>query len=722
MADTPQKNYGPGTHKGYARDEFLAERRTLRDYYIILRERLWISLPIALLVALGFGYYQARKTPLYSAIATMQFEKPERVVLEQQVVDPSVTSEIDVNTYLLTLQSARIRSRVLASLTPEELALVQKPYLDDVPAGKPPPSPDVALGTLTATAIRNSYLMSVAVAHRDPQAAALIANRYVDQFMQDLLDRVGGSNDYAVESLKNAAEKLRQSSEEAQVKLMAYMREKNLVSLDNSVNIVAERLRRVNEALVRIREERLSNEQLYAQVETFKKEGRSLLEISYIANHGSIPAIRAQLNSLIRDRSVFEERYLEKHPTMIKLAHAITISQQQLDRAIELAVKDLESTLERIRSQEKTFEAEFREQEQAQLRLRDISVDYETLKKQADVATNNYTQVLNRLTGVTTSSNLQKFPVRPLDRATPPDKPFTPNVDRIMRNSAGLFVLVFLGVAFSLSMVDDRIKSAWDVETFIGVNLLGIIPELSSVKDSEKYSMVMDNRQSPGTEAFLSIYSSVKIHSKLDFPKSILVTSTIPGEGKTLVSCNLAGSFARHGKSTLLIDCDLRRPMLHRHYRQNNENGLISWFQNGASLEGDPLANAHLGITKVGDNLWLLCSGGRSKTPTELLDNPVFGKLLESLKTKFDLLVMDSPPLGAVTDSMLIASRSDEIVYVCRFNRAYRKHIRLYFNTLRDGKNEILGIVLNGLSPRRIEYYTNYRYYRSYKKYYGSQT
>ncbi|HRP06365.1 MAG TPA: Wzz/FepE/Etk N-terminal domain-containing protein, partial [Opitutaceae bacterium] len=128
MADTPQKNYGPGTHKGYARDEFLAERRTLRDYYIILRERLWISLPIALLVALGFGYYQARKTPLYSAIATMQFEKPERVVLEQQVVDPSVTSEIDVNTYLLTLQSARIRSRVLASLTPEELALVQKPY------------------------------------------------------------------------------------------------------------------------------------------------------------------------------------------------------------------------------------------------------------------------------------------------------------------------------------------------------------------------------------------------------------------------------------------------------------------------------------------------------------------------------------------------------------------------------------------------------------------
>ena len=162
--------------------------------------------------------------------------------------------------------------------------------------------------------------------------------------------------------------------------------------------------------------------------------------------------------------------------------------------------------------------------------------------------------------------------------------------------------------------------------------------------------------------------------------------------------------------------------MLHRHFKQANETGLLSWFQNGAQLDGDLLANPHLGITKVGENLWLLCSGGRSKSPTEILDNPVFGQLLDKMKRQFELVVVDSPPLGAVTDSMLIANRADEIVYVCRFNRAYRKHIKLYFNTLREGKNEILGVVLNGLNPRRIEYYSNYRYYRSYKKYYGSQT
>jgi len=280
---------------------------------------------------------------------------------------------------------------------------------------------------------------------------------------------------------------------------------------------------------------------------------------------------------------------------------------------------------------------------------------------------------------------------------------------------------VFFGVAIGLSFIDDRIKSAWDIEHFIGANLLGIIPDLSALKDDEKYRLVLDNKNQTGVEPFLSVYSSVKIHSKLDFPKSVLVTSTIPGEGKTLISSNLAGSFARHGKSVLLIDCDLRRPMMHRHFNKPNESGLITWFEGGAKLEGDLTNNPLLGISSIGENLSLISSGGRSKSPTQLLESPVFGQLLERLKKHFDLIIVDSPPLGAVTDSLLIAERVDEVIYVCRFNRAFRKHIRLYIKALRAGKNELLGVVLNGLSPRRIEYYSNYRYYRSYKKYYGTQ-
>ena len=256
----------------------------------------------------------------------------------------------------------------------------------------------------------------------------------------------------------------------------------------------------------------------------------------------------------------------------------------------------------------------------------------------------------------------------------------------------------------------------------LGVPLLGIIPNLSHVDDDDKHQLAIRSKATPGVEAFLSVYSAVKVQSKLDYPKTMLVTSTIPGEGKTLVSCNLAGCFARHGRTTLLVDCDMRRPMLHRHFKLPNDAGILAWTEAGASLEGDLLANPELGITPITENLWLLRSGGRSKSPTEFLEQPIFGQLIDRLKKRFELIVIDSPPVGAVSDSLLIAERTDEVIYVCRFNRAARKHIKQFVRARRDGKNEFLGIVLYGLSPRRIEYYTNYRYYRSYKKYYGAQT
>jgi capsular exopolysaccharide synthesis family protein len=304
----------------------------------------------------------------------------------------------------------------------------------------------------------------------------------------------------------------------------------------------------------------------------------------------------------------------------------------------------------------------------------------------------------------------------------PAGGPYTPNIPAIIKMSVWVFLLVFVLVAVGLSFFDDRVKSAWDVESFIGAHLLGIIPELGHVPDTERPTLANSDKTSPGAEAFLSVYSSVKIQSKLDFPKSLLITSTIPGEGKTMISSNLAAAFARHGKKVLLIDCDLRRPTLHRQFQLANDTGLITWFEAGAAIPSAPLADPTLGITKVDANLFLLRAGGRSKGPTELLENPVFTQFIASLKNHFDLVVVDSPPMGAVTDALLLAGLCDEVVYVCRFNRAYRKHIRLYIKQLKDSRNELLGVVLNGLSPRRIEYYSNYRYYRSYKKYYGSHS
>ncbi len=717
LSPTPPAPPRPAPHL----DDEVVERRTLRDYYVIIRERLWIALPLALLVAIGFAYHKSRATPLYQSTASMRVEKPERVITSQEIVDTSISSDIELNTYLQVIRSATMRSRVVGSFTPDEIKLLQRPYLATLAPGQQPPGVGGVVGDITVEAVRNSFLVNIHARHRDPEAAALVANRYVSEFIRYLLESVSGRSEDAVEFLRVRADELRREATAAEQRLLDYMARNNLVSLDNSVNIVADRLKTVNAALQEARLGRLATEDLFRQVDTFRREGRNLLELSYVANHGTVPSLRAQIAELVRTQTVLSERYLERHPRMIDVANSIAVAQAQLEKAVQLGIADLEATLAKAREREASLQREYEAQEREQFRLRDIGVEFKSLEATANIAKNNYAELLNRLTQATSSSNLEKIPVRRLDAAVPAGSPFTPNLHAITRSSILLGLAVFFGVAFGLSFIDDRIKSAWDVEHFIGANLLGIIPDLSNLKDEEKYRLILKHQNERGSESFLGIYSAAKIHSKLDFPKAILVTSTIPGEGKTLVASNLAGCFARHGKRTLIVDCDLRRPMLHRHYEMPNDQGLLKWHEAGCPLDAPRLSELpELGITSVGENIDLLRSGGRSKTPTELLESPAFPKLIDRLKREYDLVVVDSPPLGAVSDSLLIAESTDEVVYVCRFNRALRKHIRLYIRALRQGKNELLGVVLNGLSERRIEYYSNYRYYRSYKKYYGT--
>jgi len=699
-------------------DAPVEQRRSLRDYYVILRERFWIALPLALLVSLGIGYYQARQTPMYASTAIIQFERPETIVTTQNVVDASIRNELDLNTYIHQLTSNRVRTRVLESLTPEEVAIIQRPYLKNQQPGEPLPPLAAMLGLLSIDPVRNSFILRLTVGHQDPEAAAILAQRHVDQFLSYLLENISGVNDTAVDFLRERAEQLRLESEAKAQRQQEYMQRHNLISLDNSTSIVDSRLMAVNASLTQARLRQLEVESLAKQVDDYQEQGANLLEITYIGNYNTVAPLRSQMTSLLQEQARLAERYLERHPRMIEVTNAIITTQEHLDLAVQGAIADLKTSLAEVHKSIAQLENEYAENEKEALNLRNMRVDFESLQNEAAVARANYMQILDRLNQTTTTKYLEKVPIRLLDRAQVSGRPYTPNFSKITRVCIMMFCVVFFGTAFGLDFVDDRIKSAWDIENFLGTSLLGIVPDLASVKDEDKYTLLLKDTHPTAVESFMGIYGAAKTHSLVDYPKSMLVTSTIPGEGKTLVSANLAASFARHGKRTLLVDCDLRRPMLHRRFDLANTTGIISFYESGAELNTADLPNdPTLGIVKLGENLSLLRSGGRSRRPTELLESTFFGDLLQKLGHHYDLIVIDSPPLGAVTDGLLIAERVDEVAYVCRFNRAHRKHIQLYMRALRNAKTEVLGVVLNGLTPRRVEYYSNYRYYRSYGKY-----
>lgn len=707
-------------------DDHIVERRSLRDYYIILRERLWIALPLALLVAVSVGYYQSRETPMYSTSATMEFvTKRQRITNNAAVVDTMVQSDVDFNNYISRLRSGELRQRVVASFNgnPTEMKILRRAYEKNLPPGENPPSLDGTVTGWSVTPQKGGTFLSISVSHMDPEAAALIANRVVTEFTKVLENEKSGMDVNAKENLVKNIEDARLKAEEAQRKLNDFARANNLgASLTAAQDLASSKQKleqdNVNRAEAAVR----SFQAPLTQIEQFRRERKDLLLIEEIKRDTDVIRTKDALAAATARFDLLSETYGPRWPEMITAADQLDTAQKAYSSALAHAEEVLRSSLDN--AQRALNQAKTRLDQAAQdvVALGPKTIEYLNLESALKVARDTYADLLKRKQEVDVVSSTEQTPVIARDKAGVPGRPYAPDLNRITRTCIGIGVLVFVGVAVGLSFIDDRIKSAWDVEHYIGVNLLGIIPDLSSLKDEEKYTMVLNNRQAPGSESFLSVYSAVKIHSKLDFPKSILITSTIPGEGKTLISSNLAGSFARHGKRTLLIDCDLRRPMMHRHFKQQNNTGLITWFENGANIEGNLPEDPTLGIIKVGEGLSLLCSGGRSKSPTEILESKAFADLLSRLKRFYDLVVVDSPPLGAVTDSLLIAQRTDEVIYVCRFNRAYKKHIRLYVKALRSARNEVLGIVLNGLTPRRIEYYSNYRYYRSYKKYYGSQT
>ena len=397
---------------------------------------------------------------------------------------------------------------------------------------------------------------------------------------------------------------------------------------------------------------------------------------------------------------------------MLDLANKIQNTQDLLKAELAKAATDLRSLIDGQAQNVKTLEMEYAAHEKQEQDLRALSVEYDSLKSQADAAKAHYAGILDRLNQTQTTKAFERIPLRALDQAQVSYSPIAPKRQRIMRTCFILGAAIFVALGMGLNFIDDRIKSTWDVEHIIGVRLIGILPQFSSRKRKKDPAATLGGDRSQAVEPFLRIYSSMKTHSRFDYPKSLLITSTSPGEGKTLVSTNLAATFARHSRRVVLMDCDLRCPMLHRHFRMPNNTGLVHWFDNGARLEGSAIHNPHLGLAKVSDNFWVLPSGGHSKSPTRIFENPVFGKLIEKLKQEFDLVVIDSPPMGVVADPVLIAERADEILYVCRFNLACRRYIKLHIRTFLNRKDAVLGIVLNRLSTRRIAQYSDYRSYR----------
>ena len=285
---------------------------------------------------------------------------------------------------------------------------------------------------------------------------------------------------------------------------------------------------------------------------------------------------------------------------------------------------------------------------------------------------------------------------------------------------------IFVLVPFLLEFIDNRVKSPWDIEVFIGRDLIAGIPKISEVEEKQRPLIVGNDLDDGLTESFRSMFSRIQMNSLNDYPKTILVTSAIPSEGKSLISANLAYSCANHGKKTILIDFDLRRPGIHKFCNIGNENGLLSLI-NSEQSDLDGLKELALKyVVQIHPNLFVLPSGGRTRAATELLESNGFDRIHKVLRSIADVIIIDSPPLGLFPDSLAMARKVEEVLFVTRYGKVSRKVVKSLLESLDETGAKILGVVLNDLPQKKTPgyYYSGYYgygyfRYKYYNKYYG---
>jgi polysaccharide biosynthesis transport protein len=702
--------------------------RTARDYWIMFRERWYWGLLAGVIVGSILGFWRMQQPPIYGTMTTLMFENPAQI-LEIRPVNPGVVGggEINLAMHIQRMSSGSFRSYVAHALTPQEAETIRHAYLDP----ELPPSDQVSLEDILSNSIeivegKNAPILEIHAFHRDPVAAELIANRFARRYIDFNLDQAANSTNSAAILLEEEEGKLRKQLQDSQTRLQEYREQHNTVSLAENQNVVVQRLTNISNQLINAHSELTALESTLSQIDALEKSGGDLVQVSYVSSFGSVATLLQDLDTLKAERALLEQRYLENHPKMQASTRAIETKTQLIRDNVARAVTELRNSLARAREHQDRLVEQQREAERQSYELEKTANAFNVLRRESESISALYENVLRRRKEMMIATSMNNVNIQVLDRAWVPSKPAEPKPMAIALQSGVLGMFFLVAIPLGLGMIDVRLKAAWEVEQFLNQNLLGEVPAISGVPRKERAHLMSRDLDHAASEAFRGLFGQIQLNSTVPYPKVIMITSTLPGEGKSMIANNLAATFAAHGKRTLLLDCDLRRPNLHLFYGKDNACGLLRWLNGAASLAGPAEDDPELGILPVRQNLFLLRSGGEFRRATELFEMAMFSRLLSRMREQFEVVLVDTPPLGVFPDGMLISKNCDEVVYVCRFNAVNRSKIRKSLDRLQRTSAVLSGIILNGIPTGKQSAYYDYYGYGSnenkrYKAYYAQK-
>lgn len=697
-----------------------------REILLCIRERGLTAFILALLLCTLLGAHLLRQPKVYQAHARLLADRSERVLDMAQVVDQNIAggrNDALFDTYLAQITGPAMVERVITSLTQEEKLRAWRPYAAD--PSSPPANLDRALygivaGNASANRQGNTFFALIRVRHRDPQSAALLATRFAQQFIVHLLDRSTSANNSAIAFLRDQTEELRAKAETSERALQNYREASGMVSLDESRNIVVDRMKTLSGTVTSARVNRLSIEARLRQAEAILADSGDPLELASTAEFANLAAVQSQIDNLNTQRAIMGERYGARHPSMVENLRSREALERLRGELIIIAMANLRNQRAKAFSEEEQLQAELALAEAESLRLDQMSIQFNVLRRDAETNRATYARLLNRLNETTVTAQLESSNIRVADEANVPRVPVEPDTRKIAFMLVALGLGVFVAYPVGLELLFNRIRGWADVESYLNLPLLAELPSLKKVKAAALPRLLSQGDDHEAAEAIRSLYAQLKLGSRLDPPKTLLVTSTLPGEGKSFVASNLADAYASHGFRTLLIDTDFRRPTQHRAYQLPNDAGLLPWLEKRLPAPANPLTDPLLGITPCGPSLHLLRTGGTTRRSTELMESEHLGQLLTSLRSHFDIILIDTPPAGVFPDALALTEHASELLYVIRHNHVPRPAARRVLERIARTGIEQPGIILNLMPSGRgsSSYYSGYGHYGS--KYYAA--
>ena len=693
-------------------------QRSLGDYLLILRERIWYIVVVFLVVFSSSLVYTLGETRMYQASATVQILRRDLTPMPgvQQVSESEIRSAEDLNTQIKIIESSTLIRRVAERLKGEDLKAFLEPYQrNGVISSDSISVQEMISRHRKVVPQRLTLVVTVSFQHPDRMVAAKVANLFVEEYMKYNKSVRDSDLSKAVDDLQSTVEEQRRKVDQLAQKLQAYKERNKTVSLDQRKDIVSESLKVANLEAQRAGFVLQGVESRINQIKEYRAKSQDLTGLAFIAESKIVQELQQQLAARTIEISKLKERYREGHPDMKQARKSFDQTRLELDRAImsicEQVQSDYNSSLVNLKARQQELE----KQKSESLHLESLAVEYSQIEREYLTQNQILQGIVARKTETTMTSTFATQNARLVDQAVPPpeNKPVSPNVPL----NLGLGVVGGLGLglalAFFVAFIDDRVKSSYDIEGVVGLPLIGIIPELKRLDPIEKAKVVSSNADRQVAEAFRTLHSSLRLKDESKNAKVFLTTSTVPGEGKSFLTTNLAMTFAAHGEKVVIIDCDLRKPNVHKSLGLENLKGTIDVVSSRLSLDDVVVRN-------LLPNLDVIVAGGRAKNPTQILNSKGFEQLVADLRRRYDRVFIDTPPLAAVSDALIILPLVDGSLFTIYFNKVRRKAAQFSAKSLLEANVPNFGAILNGLNLAVSGYYYAQYYDKSYKDYYVS--